>query len=304
MYTLDAEDFYELDREGIVSACTALVLVLDNSDIVRFSHGTIHDIFSQTHLEPFPQSDLGLSIACMSYLLLGELQNERIPVFSEHLWSFDMRERYPFYDCAVRHWATHARNAAQGSGRIVRKLLESSPNAPPRAVLTEAERGNRQNVDWLLDKVGETPSILHLMNAKHMTFFQLACHNGWTTIIENILRAGTPGWNHDAWDEPYHRVKASLDFLDFEPECEDEYQQTVRALEDFRLEILDTLLASETLKIYAKDVHGQTSLHCVKYHTSSNSDFESPPVSVRTLQRLIAKGAVSFPSDINRAHAG
>lgn len=91
----------------------------------------------------------------------------------------------------------------------------------------------------------------------------------------------------------------SLDYLDFELEYEDEYQQTVRTLEDFRLEILDTLLASETLKVHVKDVHGRTPLHCVKYHASSNveSDVESPPMSVRTLQRLIAKGAVSSKDD-------
>jgi hypothetical protein len=420
---LDADDLFELDREDIVSASTALVRVLDDSHIVQFSHSTIHDFFSQTDLEPFPQSDLALATACISYLLLENLRNEKFPMFSEHLWSFDMRESYPFYEYAVRHWVTHARNADQESNGIVEMLLESSPDAPPRAVLTEAERGNKQNVDWLLRKTGETPSILRLMNEKHMTFFQLACHNGWNSVVENLLRTGTPGWkldfnnmtpihysvmkgcqetalllldvaripidlpirravwrcdqkngvshwepypddslpheidqssgltalhfavligsvtmtkfligrgadvnhssaykecilhvalkqyvqgpktslgNHDSWDEPYHRIESTLDFLDFEPESEDEYQQTVRALEDFRLEILDTLLASGSLDIHAKDVHERTSLHCIKYQTSRGTDIEFPPVSVRTLLVKVsaAVGAVLGLADV------
>lgn len=406
-----------------MSVSTALVRVLDNSHTVQFSHNTMHDFFSQTDLEPFPQSDLALAIACISYLLLENFQNDKFPIFSECLWSFDMRKRYPFYDYAVRHWATHARNAGQESRAMVDMLLQSSEEAPSRAILTEAERGNKQNVDWLLKKTGETPSILLLMNEKHMTFFQLACHNGWTTVVENLLRAGTPAWeldvnnmtplhysvmkcceetarllldvaklpidlsvrravwkydqenglprwvphldknlpheldqssgltalhfavligsvtmtrfliargadvnhhsaykegilhvalkqcvqghqtslgNYDAWDEPHHRIESTLDFIDFEPDFEDEYQQTVRALEDFRLAILDALLESKALDIHAKDIHDRTSLHCIKYHTSSAKEIEYPPVSVRSLQKLIAKGAISSRDDQGR----
>ena len=420
---LDADDIYELDVEEIVSISTALVRVLDNSHTVQFSHSTMHDFFSQTDLEPFPQSDLALATACISYLLLENFQNDTFPVFSERLWSLDMRKRYPFYDYAVRHWATHARDAGQESKAIVDMLLQSSKDAPSRAILTEAERGNKQNVDWLLKKTGETPSILLLMNEKHMTFFQLACHNGWTTVVEKLLRAGTPGWkldvnnmtplhysvmkcceetarllldvamlpidtsvrravwrydqenglprwephpdgnllneldqssgltalhfavligsvsmtrfliahganvnhpsaykegilhvalkqcvqghrtslgNYDAWDESQHRIESTLDFIDFEPEFENEYQQTVRALEDSRLEILDALLESNALDIHAKDIHDRTSLHCIKYHTSSGSEIETPPVSVKSLQKLIAKGAISSRDDQGR----
>lgn len=413
-----------LETEQLLTICAGLVTIDEQSDIVRFIHYTTQEYLERNQHMWLPNANIEIARSCTAYLLLDNFQNDTFPVFSEHLWSFDMRKRYPFYDYAVRHWATHARNSGQESKAMVDVLLQSSEDAPSRAILTEAERCNKQNVDWLLKKTSETPSILLLMNEKHMTFFQLACHNGWTTVVEKLLRAGTPGWkldvnnmtplhysvmkcceetarllldvakvpidntsvrravwrydqgngsprwephldnnlpdeldqssgltalhfavlmgsvsmtkfliahganvnhpsayqegilhvalkqcvqghrtslgNYDAWDGPQHRIESALDFIDFEPDFEDEYQQTVRELEDCRLEILDVLLETNALDIHAKDVHDRTSLHCIKYHTSSGSEIESPPVSVRSLQKLIAKGAISSRDDQGR----
>lgn len=51
MQTVELEDIHKLDREEILSACTALVIVLDRSDIVEISHSTIHDFFLPTDLD-------------------------------------------------------------------------------------------------------------------------------------------------------------------------------------------------------------------------------------------------------------
>jgi ankyrin repeat protein len=419
----------EIDEDNILEAgqlltiCAGLVTIDEQSDSVRFIHYTTQEYLQRNQQTWLPHANTEIARSCTAYLLLEIFQNDTFPVFSERLWSLDMRERYPFYDYAVRHWATHARDAGQESKAMVDMLLQSGKNVPSRAILTEAERGNKQNVNWLFKKTGETPSILLLMNEKHMTFFQLACHNGWTTVVEKLLRGGTPGWkldvnnmtplhysvmkcceetarllldvaklpidtsvrravwrydqgngsprwephlddnlpdeldqssgltalhfavligsvsmtrfliahganvnhpsaykegilhvaleqcvqghrtslgNYDAWDEPQHRIESTLDFIGCEPEFEDEYQQNVRALEDSRLEILDALLETNALDIHAKDIHDRTSLHCIKYHTSSGSEIETPPVSVRSLQKLIAKGAISSRDDQGR----
>ncbi|KAN0069115.1 hypothetical protein V8E54_012744, partial [Elaphomyces granulatus] len=119
----------ELDRENItdiellVSVCTGLVIVDEESDIVRLVHYTTQEYFKRTWERWFPNAHTDVTEKCATYLLFKVFKTG----FSRTRGDFEKRlQSNALYDYAARNWGYHARISSTEEGKLVLGLLESA----------------------------------------------------------------------------------------------------------------------------------------------------------------------------------
>ncbi|KAN0069147.1 hypothetical protein V8E54_012776, partial [Elaphomyces granulatus] len=119
----------ELDRENItdiellVSVCTGLVIVDEESDIVRLVHYTTQEYFERTWERWFPNAHTDITEKCATYLSFKVFE----PGFSRTKGDFEKRlQSNVLYDYAARNWGYHARISSTEGGKLVLGLLESA----------------------------------------------------------------------------------------------------------------------------------------------------------------------------------
>ncbi|KGO75415.1 hypothetical protein PITC_081010 [Penicillium italicum] len=105
----------ELDEENIshitdiLSACAGLVIVDDESNIVRLVHYTTKEYFERTWKHWFKNAETEITKTCLSYLKFCSFENgpcQELPQLKNTL------EAYRLYDYCARNWAHHAREAS------------------------------------------------------------------------------------------------------------------------------------------------------------------------------------------------
>ncbi|KAJ6078697.1 hypothetical protein N7467_008450 [Penicillium canescens] len=120
------ENTSELDQDAIpnldlvVSTCTGLVTVDKESDIIRLIHHTTHEYFQRTWERWFPNAQIDITIACVTYL--------SFEVFNAGACSTEelLEERFlycAFFAYASRYWGNHARKSVTGEN-VIMGLLE------------------------------------------------------------------------------------------------------------------------------------------------------------------------------------
>jgi hypothetical protein len=63
---LDADNFSQI--EDIVSVCTGLVTIDEESGIIRLVHYTTQEYFERTQSQWFPDAQTNMNITCVTYL--------------------------------------------------------------------------------------------------------------------------------------------------------------------------------------------------------------------------------------------
>jgi GPI inositol-deacylase-like protein len=119
----------ELDRENItdiellVSVCTGLVIIDEESNIVRLVHYTTQEYFERTWERWFPNAHTDITEKCATYLSFKVFETG----FSRTYVDFKKRlQSNVLYDYAALNWGYHARISSTEGGKLVLGLLESA----------------------------------------------------------------------------------------------------------------------------------------------------------------------------------
>lgn len=109
------------DIEDIQSACAGLVIVDNESDIIRLVHCTTQQYFEQTQSIWFPSSQKDIANICLTYLTFDVFKDG----FHQYRDMYISRlQRYPFYEYAAENWGHHARVSPDENLQSVRALLQ------------------------------------------------------------------------------------------------------------------------------------------------------------------------------------
>ncbi|KAI4087071.1 MAG: hypothetical protein L6R37_008361 [Teloschistes peruensis] len=101
---IDSENLY--DSEDLVSVCAGLVVVDQESGVIRLVHYTTQEYFERTGDAWNPGGQLHITIACLTYLSFTTFQSGSCSTDKE----FEERlQQHQFLDYAAKHWGHHAR---------------------------------------------------------------------------------------------------------------------------------------------------------------------------------------------------
>ncbi|KAL8775416.1 MAG: hypothetical protein Q9194_003784, partial [Teloschistes cf. exilis] len=101
---IDPEKVY--NSEDLVSVCAGLVVVDQESGVIRLVHYTTQEYFERTGDAWNPGGQLHITIACLTYLSFTTFQSGSCSTDKE----FEERlQQHQFLDYAAKHWGHHAR---------------------------------------------------------------------------------------------------------------------------------------------------------------------------------------------------
>ena len=162
---LDEENLSDLDE--IVGFCAGLVIVDEETQIIRLVHYTTQEYLRRNGDRVLPSAQQDIAVSCLTYLLYdklgdGWLGGKRV----DQLYRTSIQNRlrrHPFLDYAARYWATHAgvcgqRNIKELMMRFARDDFRVSTASQVILVLDE-RRGLVRDVH-----VTRTPSPLSAMH--------------------------------------------------------------------------------------------------------------------------------------------
>ncbi len=166
-----------VDVETMVSVCSGLVRVDDESTIIRLVHYTTQEYLERTQTTWFPDAEADIALVCMAYLSM--IRDWRsIPSL-------------PFYPYALLNWNLHAPKAPGISQQIADFLMHAdwvlgetlyALNAVAARGVERYRREKDKN-SWRLDRLQDT----------HITGMHWAAYRGWDSILRILLeRAGDP----------------------------------------------------------------------------------------------------------------
>jgi hypothetical protein len=95
-----------LDPESLVDVCAGLVIIEDESKVIRLVHFTTEEFFNASRGSLFPDAETQISKTCLAYLSLD--------IFSKGYCTSDQEletrlQLLPFLNYAAHHWGHHLR---------------------------------------------------------------------------------------------------------------------------------------------------------------------------------------------------
>lgn len=131
------------DVEDIVSVCAGLVIVDEQSNIIRLVHYTAQEYFERTWSSWFPSAQHNIAVTCITYLSYDFFKD--YPSHSIH--EAGVLDKYPLYRYAAQNWGRHGEIQRQDLGIMLdflgnkqkatcaaQVLLEDSPWPIPKEV--------------------------------------------------------------------------------------------------------------------------------------------------------------------------
>ena len=106
---LDEENLSDLDE--IVGFCAGLVIVDEETQIIRLVHYTTQEYLRRNGDRMLPSAQQDIAVSCLTYLLYDQLGDGWLggKGLGQMYTSIRNRlQRHPFLDYAARYWATHA----------------------------------------------------------------------------------------------------------------------------------------------------------------------------------------------------
>ena len=111
------------DSDDIVSVCAGLVIVDQESAVIRLVHYTTQEYFERTRDACIPDGQLRTTRTCLTYLCFDVFQSGSCSTEEE----YDERlQEHPFLDYAAKHWGEHARTVEEDVADQVWTLLNSN----------------------------------------------------------------------------------------------------------------------------------------------------------------------------------
>ncbi|KAK6523121.1 hypothetical protein TWF694_006016 [Orbilia ellipsospora] len=142
----DERDIPDLER--LISLCCGLLMIDQESDVIRLVHYTAQEYLMKMQKQWLPQMESNLAESCITYLLYDTFVQEGASATRE---DFDSRlELYPLYDYAARYWGHHAHEAAIEEKPLVLRLLVSytAVSACSQVLAMTNYYGDKVNSKW------------------------------------------------------------------------------------------------------------------------------------------------------------
>ncbi|KAF5239238.1 hypothetical protein FANTH_10040 [Fusarium anthophilum] len=117
---LDNENLYRI--EDMVSVCSGLVTVDEESGIIRLVHYTTQDYLDRTRNKWFPIAEPEITMACIRYLSFDAFKGKFCTIRDDYK---DLLLRNPFYMYASHNWGHHALMASMDGDKVILYFLES-----------------------------------------------------------------------------------------------------------------------------------------------------------------------------------
>lgn len=112
------------DVEDIVSVCAGLVIVDEQSNIIRLVHYTAQEYFERTWTSWFPCAQHNIAVTCTTYLSYDSFKD-----YSSHsIHEAVALDKYPLYRYAAQNWGRHGQIDRQDLD-IVLDFLENKQKA-------------------------------------------------------------------------------------------------------------------------------------------------------------------------------
>lgn len=188
---LDKENFSEIN--AMISVCAGLVIVDDESDVVRLVHYTTQEYFERTQGDWFPDAEDYITTTCISYLSFDSLENcfcemDR-GIMGRINWRFmDQVQSYELFSYAADNWRHHARKAS----------LSDQTSTLYQSIVRFLESEAKVNASWQ----GLSAVLDHWVEwdpPVEITAMHLVAYFGIDTTVKFLLDMGEvdPDVNHE-----------------------------------------------------------------------------------------------------------
>jgi ankyrin repeat protein/acetylglutamate kinase len=168
---LDYDNIPEV--EDIVSACAGLVTVDKQTTIIRLVHYTTQEFLERTQAQWFPDVQLDITKACITYLSFTTFDSG--PSQSDKEYE-DRLHANPLYSYAANYWGLHARQTSEYLDGITR-FLQDTPKVRASAQVLLSGKSL-----WKPGYSQTTP--------REVTDIHLAAYFGIHDIISRLLQQG------------------------------------------------------------------------------------------------------------------
>ncbi|PGG96211.1 hypothetical protein AJ79_09680 [Helicocarpus griseus UAMH5409] len=244
------------DPEDILSACAGLVTIDDESSLVRLVHYTAQDYFDTRWTKWFPDAQLQISRACITYL--------SFQAFDQLCVSADEVEQrvgqHAFYHYAAVNWGDHVRSAAAQTEEFVIRFLASKEKTSSAYQVIHHRAKQPQQVNQKL-KQQERQN-------EEITGIHLAAYFGLKDAIAQLLALGHDIDQQDGWQ------RTALSYA-----AERGHEEVVKyLLEERQVEINSGGDTADTMTLAVKG--GQENV--VEYLMSRNQDDPSASIDVES----------------------
>jgi ankyrin repeat protein len=136
---LDEENFSQI--EDIVSVCTGLVTIDEESGIIRLVHYTTQEYFERTQSQWFPDAQINITTICATYLSFNKFQSGICQDDKE----FEQRLQInKLYDYAAHNWGHHAREASITCQGVLEFLKKQAQVEASSQALIAVKQWSRQ----------------------------------------------------------------------------------------------------------------------------------------------------------------
>jgi hypothetical protein len=111
------------DIEDIISVCAGLVIVDEESNIIRLVHYTTQEYFEQIRESWNPNAQQEIALTCLTYLSFNTFRSGSCPIDGQ----FKRRlEQNVFLDYAARYWGYHAQPVQEETCDLASFFLQHS----------------------------------------------------------------------------------------------------------------------------------------------------------------------------------
>lgn len=118
-----------LQIKDLVSLCSGLVTIDEESDIIRLVHYTTQEYFERTQRDWFPEAESSITAICVTYLSFDAFEAGACAT----KWEYTERLRlYPLFNYAAQNWGYHAQRSQILRGEDI-DFLESRMKAQAAA---------------------------------------------------------------------------------------------------------------------------------------------------------------------------
>ncbi|KAK7431993.1 hypothetical protein QQZ08_001613 [Neonectria magnoliae] len=186
-----------LHIKDIVSVCTGLVTVDEESQVIRLVHHTAQEHLWRTRDLWSPDSDTDIATACIAYLSLDAFHSD-VDEDEGLVWEEDQGQSYPFYEYASQNWWSHARNDPR-MHQDVNTFLKSGNNVKRSTLVLREWLSNKDGnglhaASWFgIQQVVDEPwaeNLLESRDADGGTPLSWAAENGQEGMVKRLLEKG------------------------------------------------------------------------------------------------------------------
>ncbi|GJC89130.1 inversin [Colletotrichum liriopes] len=278
--TTEIDEDNRPEIEDVVSVCAGLVIIDEESHIVRLVHYTTQEYFERTRHRWLPDADAFMAVSCITYLNYSNFSSGpcgRYEATAQRVQS------NPLYDYAARNWGFHANS----SPYLCREMVELFEN--------HAKLHASFHIAWAMDQLNnKSPSCWYgTKRAQDLSGLHLAAYFGIEKVLDHARgeNNSTPetaqsyltNWKDslglldinvqdDLGRTPlFYAVargfeefaKALLEFPSVDADKSDVYNRTPLAYASSLgyTNIVDRLLSAGGVDINLKDKAGRTPLH-------------------------------------------